>query len=199
MKILAFSDLHRDRAIAQRIVAASADADVLVGAGDFAMRGIGLSDTLDILKGVRAPLIVVSGNHDNSKELREACEAAPMLRYLDGDGATFGGVTFFGIGREIPFQKNAPWSESYSEQQADEALQACPEGAVLVSHAPPFGIVDHQTDGRHDGSQALLGALTQKKPMLHLCGHIHHCAGQSAVLNQTRIFNLGPSLTFVEI
>ena len=163
------------------------------------MRGIGLSDTLDILKGVRAPLIVVSGNHDNSKELRQACEAAPMLRYLDGDGATIDGVTFFGIGREIPFQKNAPWSESYSEQQADEALQACPEGAVLVSHAPPFGIVDHQADGRHDGSHALLDALTQKKPMLHLCGHIHHCAGQSAVLNQTRIFNLGPSLTFVEI
>ena len=107
--------LTRDRVIAQRIVAASADADVLVGAGDFAMRGIGLSDTLDILKGVRVPLIVVSGNHDNSKELRQACEAASMLRYLDGDGATFGGVTFFGIGREIPFQKNAPWSESYSE------------------------------------------------------------------------------------
>ena len=35
MKILAFSDLHCDLEAAQRIVAASGPADVVVGAGDF--------------------------------------------------------------------------------------------------------------------------------------------------------------------
>ncbi|GGG72635.1 serine/threonine protein phosphatase [Salipiger pallidus] len=198
MRILAFSDLHRDRETAAQIVAASANADVLVGAGDFAMRGLGLADTLDVLSDVAAPLVVVSGNHDNSAELSAACEAAPMLHYLDGDTVSFGGVTFYGIGREIPFQKDAPWSESRSEDAARMMLRSCPEDAILVSHAPPYGVLDHQADGRCGGSQALRELLGERPPRLHLCGHIHHCAGQKSQLGATRIFNLGPSLTWIE-
>lgn len=199
MRILAFSDLHRDRETALQIVAASADADVLVGAGDFAMRGLGLADTLNVLSGVTAPLVIVSGNHDNAAELKSACAAAPMLHYLDGDAVSLEGVTFYGIGREIPFQKDAPWSESHSEDAARRMLQACPKDAVLVSHAPPYGVLDFQADGRSDGSLALLEHLREKPPRLHLCGHIHHSAGQMMWLGPTRVYNLGPNLTWIDI
>ena len=55
MKILAFSDLHRDVEAARRIVEVSSGADVVVGAGDFATCGEGAKDTLDILQGIRVP------------------------------------------------------------------------------------------------------------------------------------------------
>jgi len=39
MRILAFSDLHCDRKLAEIIVRESDSADIVVGAGDFGIRG----------------------------------------------------------------------------------------------------------------------------------------------------------------
>ncbi len=39
MKILGFSDIHRDTGLAREIVAQSGTVDVIVGAGDFGVRG----------------------------------------------------------------------------------------------------------------------------------------------------------------
>ncbi|MDB5579143.1 MAG: hypothetical protein JWR80_4319, partial [Bradyrhizobium sp.] len=61
MRILAFSDLHRDAAQAEVIVNESRDADVVVGAGDFASRGLGHEDTLDILRRMTVPFVLVPG------------------------------------------------------------------------------------------------------------------------------------------
>ena len=47
MRVLAFSDLHRDQDAARAIVAASVEADVVIGAGDFATRREGLMERLD--------------------------------------------------------------------------------------------------------------------------------------------------------
>lgn len=198
MRILAFSDLHRNKDTAARIVAASRNADVIVGAGDFATRGVGLSDTLNILVACDAPLLVVSGNHDPSEELRAVCEAVPHFTYLDGNCVSIGDQTFFGIGREIPFQKDAGWNEAYSETQARELLKDVPHRAILISHAPPFGLVDLQPDGRHQGSKALLEAIEHKSPLFHLCGHIHYCNGKSTICSKTKVMNLGPSLTWID-
>ena len=38
VKFLCFSDLHRDAAAAKKIVDLSSDADIVIGAGDFATR-----------------------------------------------------------------------------------------------------------------------------------------------------------------
>jgi Icc-related predicted phosphoesterase len=199
MRILAFSDLHRNQEIARQIVRESRAADVLVGAGDFAMRGIGLRDTLDILASADAPLLVVSGNHDSFDELQAVCDAVPNFTLLDGTGTNVKGYEFYGISREIPFQKDAPWSESCSEDQAIRLLVNCPKGAVLISHSPPYGVVDFQADGRHEGSEALLKTVQDKEPLLHLCGHIHHCIGMQEYVGKTKVMNLGPSVNWIDL
>ena len=52
MRILALSDLHCDREAAKNIVTESAAADVVVGAGDFGIRGERSTELPDILKGI---------------------------------------------------------------------------------------------------------------------------------------------------
>jgi predicted phosphodiesterase len=74
MKVLAFSDLHRDVDAVQRIMAESQQADVIIGAGDFATGGLGAEDTLSVLKASNVPVIIVSGNHDNTSVLLELCD-----------------------------------------------------------------------------------------------------------------------------
>ncbi len=59
MKFLCFSDLHRNVEAAAKLVENSKNADVLIGAGDFATRRMGVEDTLWVLSGISKPAILV--------------------------------------------------------------------------------------------------------------------------------------------
>ena len=72
MKLLAFSDLHTDLGQAQRLVESSAEADVVVGVGDFASVHSGLTETIDALRAIEAPAVLVPGNNETEDALREA-------------------------------------------------------------------------------------------------------------------------------
>lgn len=199
MKILAFSDLHRNREIAQSIRDAAQAADIVIGAGDFATKGEGLADTFDILRGIAVPVVLVAGNHDNLAEMEAAMRGWPQPHLLHGNGAVIGGVSFFGLGYEIPAASDNPWNQRLEEAEAEEQLAHCPENAVLVTHSPPFGVADLQRNGEHQGSRAIRAAIEQRRPRLALCGHIHHAWGTMGVIGHSPIHNLGPTLNWFEL
>ena len=199
MRILAFSDLHRDVEAARRIVEASVEADVIVGAGDFATFGEGASDTLDILRNVKVPTVFVFGNHDRPDELRSLCSDWHAGYMLHGDMVRVGDVAFFGVGGEIPRRNGETWSEAVSEEEAYRLLQDCPKNAVLITHTPPYGCADRQKNGMHEGSQAIHAAVDEKQPILNLCGHIHFSWGASGKIGKSPIHNLGPRINWFEI
>lgn len=51
-------------------------------------------------------------------------------------------------------------------------------GAPLLSHAPPYKILDKTASGKYVGSKILLEAIKKAKPKLVLCGHIHEAKGK---------------------
>jgi Icc-related predicted phosphoesterase len=199
MRILAFSDLHRNRDIAQAIVDASGETDVVIGAGDFATKGIGLHETIGLLRALTVPTLLVAGNHDRLDELRDACRDSKAIHILHGDGVVIDGVSFFGLGFEVPARRDEPWNQGLDEPEAARLLQACPCGAVLVTHSPPFGIADIQTTGVHEGSRSIRDTIASSKARLHLCGHIHHAWGTSGVIGECPVHNLGPSVNWFTI
>jgi Icc-related predicted phosphoesterase len=67
----------------------------------------------------------------------------------------------------------------------------------MVLHSPPFGFLDGGS--RPLGSRALLEAIERVQPSVAVCGHIHECAGQEALIGRTRLFNLGPRGRFIEV
>jgi hypothetical protein len=133
MRILAFSDLHRNRDIAHAIVDASREADVVVGAGDFATKGIGLHETIDLLCAVTVPTILVAGNHDRLDELRDACRDSETIHILHGEGVLIEGVSFFGLGFEIPAGRDERWNQRLDES---EAAKRCMPARVALSSSP---------------------------------------------------------------
>jgi Icc-related predicted phosphoesterase len=197
MRILAFSDLHRNRDAAQMIVEASREADVVVGAGDFATKGLGLSDTVELLRAIAAPMVLVAGNHDSLTELQDACRGHDAIHVLHGEGVSIAGVPFFGLGFETPPGRDEPWNQRLGEAQAGKLLADCPQGAVLVTHSPPFGVADVQTTGAHEGSRAIREVVEAAKPRLHLCGHIHHAWGTSGQIGGCPVHNLGPTANWL--
>lgn len=64
------------------------------------------------------------------------------------------------------------------------------DSPVLVTHAPPYKILDKTTTGQHIGSKILLRAIKAYPPQLYLCGHVHEAKGKRNIFG-TKIYNLG--------
>lgn len=198
MRVLAFSDVHRNLGQCAKLTELAADADVVVGAGDFASVHEGLEETIAALAGIEAPTVLVPGNNETADALREAAAAWPAATVLHGEGTEIDGVPFFGLGAGVPV---TPWEWSFDldDAEAAEMLSGCPEGAFLVLHSPPRGHCDAAGDGAHFGSPALLAAIEEKRPRYAVCGHIHESWGCESRVGDTPIRNLGPSGSWIEL
>jgi Icc-related predicted phosphoesterase len=198
MRILAFSDLHCDLAQGRRLAEMSAEADVVVGAGDFASVHEDLEETVEVLSAIERPTVLIPGNNETEDELLAACARWAAATVLHGDGTEIEGVPFYGLGAGVPI---TPWDWSFDldESQAGEMLAPLPTHAVLVVHSPPSGHVDTDSSGRHLGSQAILDAIEAKQPKLAVCGHIHESWGRESAIGSTPVRNLGPSGTMLEV
>jgi Icc-related predicted phosphoesterase len=196
VRILAFSDLHRNLGQAAELVEMSADADVVIGAGDFASIHEGLGETIDALAPITAPTVLVPGNNETEDALREAAAAWSAAIVLHGGAAEVDGVEFYGLGAGIPV---TPWDWSFDldDGAATAMLGDCPEGAVLVLHSPPKGHCDSNGAGDHLGSAALLEAIEEKRPRIAVCGHIHESWGCESEIGETMVRNLGPNGTWL--
>jgi uncharacterized protein len=198
MKLLAFSDLHRDLDQAATLVEMSAEADVVIGAGDFASVHEGLEETIAALSAIETPTVLIPGNNETDEALREATAGWAAATVLHGEGTTIDGAEFFGLGAGVPI---TPWDWSFDldDEAASEMLVGCPEDAVLVIHSPPRGHCDASASGDHFGSEALLRAIEQKRPRLAVCGHIHESWGCESEIGETPVHNLGPAGTWLEV
>jgi Icc-related predicted phosphoesterase len=197
LKLLAFSDLHRDRRQAARLVEMAADSDVVVGAGDYASNRLGLVRTIDALSPISKPTVLIPGNNETDAALWRASSAFAGAIVLHAEATEIDGRCFYGLGGGVP-PTPLPWSFDLSESEAESALARCPEGAILVVHSPPKGCVD-EAHGRHLGSDAVRAAVIDKRPPLVLCGHVHESWGQEDVLGDSRVVNVGPEGMFFEV
>jgi uncharacterized protein len=198
VRILAFSDLHRDLEQGAQLVEMSAEADVVIGAGDFASIHEGLEETVDALAAIETPTVLVPGNNETVDALRAATAGWSAATVLHGEGTEIDGVAFFGLGAGIPV---TPWDWSFDldDTAAASMLGDCPERAFLVLHSPPRGHCDTNSGGDHFGSEALLEGIEGKHPRIAVCGHIHESWGCESQIGETPVRNLGPNGTWIEL
>jgi len=196
MRILAFSDLHHARARAADLVAASADADLVIGAGDYCNMRHDLSGAMALLAGISAPLVLVPGNAESVDELRAA---APRATVLHGDTHVVDGLRLFGMGYGVPPTPFGDWSCDLDEDTAAAMLSQCGAADLLICHAPPKGVVDVTSGGESVGSTAIRAAVERIQPKLMFCGHIHDCWGQEGQIGGTRVVNLGPTVNWFDL
>jgi len=192
MRLLLFSDLHRDTEAAADLVERARTADVVVGAGDYSTVHQGLDEILSILQQIEVPTILVPGNNETADELGQACSGWESAHVLHGNGVTVGGMTFYGLGGGVPVTPFGDWSYDFTEHEALALLSDCPARCVLVSHSPPQSVVDLSSDGENLGSTAVRDTVLAQRPVLVVCGHIHPSAGRQGMLGETTVVNAGP-------
>ncbi len=176
MRLIILSDTHN---LHHRIQVP--DGDLLIHAGD--ATGGGSRRELEAFNGWLGTLphrhkVVIAGNHDFLFE--EEPEAARALltnaRYLQDEGCEIEGLRLWGSPWQPRFfdwafnlSRGAPLAEKWA---------LVPEGIdVLITHGPPFGVLDRTSRGQSAGCEALIEALARIRPRLHVFGHIHEGYG----------------------
>jgi predicted phosphohydrolase len=155
------------------------EGDVLVPARDFMNSGYDPEDIWPFNRWLRdqpfESRIVIGGNHDRYFQNSPAQARALLTNagYLENTGVTINGVSFWGSPNTPAFLN---WAFMYPRGTAAERYwNQIPAGLdFLVTHGPPFGILDQvEPGGEHLGCQELLKAVEEKKPKVHIFGHIH--------------------------
>ncbi|MCL7421771.1 MAG: hypothetical protein M8364_12785 [Methylobacter sp.] len=110
--------------------------------------------------------------------------------YLEDSGIEIDGVKFWGSPWQ-PFFCN--WAFNLPRGPKLAAVWAkIPEDIdVLITHTPPYGILDKIDDGESVGCEDLSEALKRVKPKIHVFGHIHESYG---VLEQDGTIYVNASL-----
>lgn len=169
--------------------------DGIVGAGDLEPSYLAfLGDAFKV------PVAYVRGNHDRGGHWSETVRKAPT-HLSSGDLVELGGVTLAAFEWPGLHKERAPrdeWSAWLDVLRASRGLlirrllgRTAP--ILVLSHAPPRGVGDHQANRYHLGYAAYRWLLDRLHPPLWLHGHVnpatigdwreHH--GDSLVANVT--------------
>lgn len=203
MNILAISDQVVERLYALISSGHFRNVDILLGCGDLPYEYLE-----NILTLLNVPLYYVPGNHDPSYDEHLAAARAEGGLNVDLKTTLVKGLLIGGFGGSVRYRPDGV--NQYTQTQAyARAFRLLPAlwwnrlryGRaldVLISHSPPFGIHDEETQA-HRGLRALNWLLRVARPRYHFHGHTHfHRRNLSASITRcglTEVMNIYPYKT----
>ena len=179
MNIVFISDTHTKHALVSL-----PEGDAIVHAGDFSSRGRPheVEDFLQWFGNLPYKYrICIAGNHDFLAETHPDIfqEMVPeSVIYLNDSGIELEGIRFWG-------SPITPWffDWAFNRQRGAEIRKHWalipPDTDVLITHGPPYGILDLTArDQRPVGCRDLGKKILEIKPGIHVFGHIHEGYGE---------------------
>ncbi len=180
--------------------------DILIHAGDLIEHGSieELHAAFDWLSALPyAHKILVAGNHDYSLEpshqYRPAFTTGSMASSEEESAkiihkfSSHPGIVYLhptnpfaliNVGNQIvkifgfPYTPLSFGPNAFMRERALDTWAHTPDGTdIIVSHSPPFNVLDINFKGRHMGCKHLMNAIERVKPKLVVCGHVHEARG----------------------
>jgi Icc-related predicted phosphoesterase len=182
MRIICISDTHN---LHNQI--SIPDGDILIHAGDITSIGekeiiINFNNWLGRLP--HKHKIVIAGNHDFCFE-NEPVQTEKLLTnaiYLNNNGVEIEGLKIWGSPiSPISKKFGSDWAFNITRgKEINKYWNLIPKNTdILITHCPPFGILDNNDLGDKEGCKDLLELVQQViKPKMHIFGHIHEAYGQ---------------------
>ncbi len=178
MKIVFISDTHGFHKKVENL-----NGDIIIHAGDVSGRGTKeeVTDFLDWFGNLDFKhKIFVAGNHDfffEEASLDELKQLIPdTINYLYDSGIQIDNLNIWGS----PIQ---PWFHNWAfNRQRGEDIKKhwdlIPDNTdILITHGPPFEILDKTFTNLNVGCKELLKKTLEVKPKIHVFGHIHEDYG----------------------
>lgn len=200
MKFLAVSDQVVERMYTLVAEGQFNDIDLLFGCGDLPYEYLEYIVTL-----VNKPLYYVPGNHDPVYSLKDQRSFAEGGENIDCKAINHKGLLIAGLGGSIRYRPDGV-NQYKQREMYFRAFRLLPRLLwnklrhgrmldVLITHSPPFGIHDDDTQA-HEGLKAINWLLNFAKPRYHLHGHTHfyrqNLEASTTQLGRTTIMNIYP-------
>ena len=200
MKILAVSDQVVERLYTLAANHQFDDVDLLLGCGDLPYEYLEYLLTIANL-----PLYYVPGNHDPAyREAVRASQAEGGIN-LDLKTARIGNLLIAGVGGSIRYRPDGvnQYTQAQTYARVFKFLPALLFNRIrygraldiLISHSPPFGIHDDDSQA-HKGLKALNLLIRWAKPRYHFHGHTHfyrqNLESSTTQYSKTKIMNIFP-------
>jgi Icc-related predicted phosphoesterase len=190
MRVVCISDTHS----MHYDIGEPADGDLLIHAGDFTRRGLSNeAETFADWMSSRPHKhkVVIAGNHDLCAESHGLLTAEIFksrgIHYLRDSSVTLDGTVIYGSPWQ-PFFNGWAFNVEKEEDLYTKFREAPTNTDILITHGPPWGVLDRNKAGLPCGSTALRDRILEINPILFVCGHIHESRGVS-VLGETRCVN----------
>lgn len=172
-KIVCISDTH-----CQHDKISIPDGDILIHAGDSTYSGTIKEMAMFSQWWLALPFkhkIYVPGNHCLGFEQHEQLSRGmlPSTHILINQGVDIEGIKFWGSPASPEF---CNWAYNFQRgKDIGRMWRVIPSDTnVLITHTPPFGILDQAyKGGEHLGCEALNAEYHRIKPRYHIFGHIH--------------------------
>ncbi len=148
--------------------------------------------------------IVIAGNHDNhfmglpsdpyvfSSFNTATGEQLSYADYLCNSGTEFEGLKIWGTPHSLWFSRINPKCAAFtgSEEDLKKRYDLIPNDIdILVTHSPPYGILDQNVQGEYCGSKSLLETIHRINPSLVVYGHIHEFGLRKKIENDILFVN----------
>src|SRR5262245_50492496 len=179
MRIVCVSDTHGRHHLTE-----VPDGDILIHGGDLTRHGK-LEDVEEFNDWLgtfpHRHKLVICGNHDWCFQREPAAARARLTNaiYLEDAGCEIEGLKFYGSPWTLLFYD---WAFMLSEPELAAKWALIPPGVdVLITHGPPYGVLDRTVHNELAGSRTLLDRVREVKPRLHVFGHIHEAAGRARI------------------
>ena len=128
-------------------------------------------------------VICIAGNHDKPFE-KGLINTMSNAVYLENEHYEYKGIKFFGSPTQLPFFG----CFNSGEEALADIYNQIDDVDILITHGPPFGILDTPSRGDNAGSMALTSAVDRIRPKVSVFGHIHDSYG-SEVRDGVQYFN----------
>jgi Icc-related predicted phosphoesterase len=128
-------------------------------------------------------VLLIAGNHDWLFQIdKRAHHKLEHITYLEDNGVEIDGVKFYGSPHQ-PWFFDWAFNLPRNGKQLEHYWSLIPDDTdVLITHGPPWGILDQPFGTReHVGCELLLQRVQAVKPKVHAFGHIHGSYGQTTI------------------
>jgi len=198
-RILATGDMHADISAIKKLAekAEKENVDLVVICGDLTHKNQDHQQLISPFLKKNKRVLFVPGNHD-SFAAADFWEQMYDVKNIHGKGVIYYHIGFFGCGGA---------NIGLEQLSEDDFIRYLREGhdkvkdlskKIMVTHIHPKDSIPEKMTG-FPGSEGIRKAITEFKPDIHLCCHVHEAEGIEETIGNTRMISVGKEGTIIDL
>jgi len=197
LNILFFADVHGDMNTFRNLKNKAAKADLVVCAGDISQMEINLPNLIEYLDTFNKPVLMIHGNHEDERRLKELCEQSNNLIFLHKAVHHINKYIFMGYGGD-GFSTNDPEftrvANAFFKKEAKDK-----DKIIFITHGPPYDTVIDNLNWDNRGNKSYREFIDDIQPHIAVSGHLHENSGKTHQIGRTLFINPGKKGVLINI